>query len=350
MSNNSNYNKISVKTDTTVELLEQLAKLGFFKEKRKSKPKRSASSGDIRQTHDMAPGYAQSLLMQTRFGMTPQQIADIQDRNNATVAALSAEVEQNRLEDAQRQAQILGKLTTAAAGRFGQLGGQISQLESAVGKITNIESEHFRGAQEPGAGVYDPFRSGVILLGNEPMSTPDIKEGGEAFTQTLNEGGPTEAPIATQTKLFGEEGGETGFLQGVSAPGPKFASRNDAARDLGLGEVPDSVFASAAEMKEYYFALMDAAGEDPDPTLRGNIGNVVAQGLGLGPVPGYERATTASLQEYYSRLMTAANKATDPKLTTKKKLYKGISDYLDSAGKDLLYGAIGDYLDSIVKI
>ena len=348
MSNNSNYNKISVKTDTTVELLEQLAKLGFFKEKRKSKPKRSASSGDIRQTHDMAPGYAQSLLLQTRFGMTPQQIADIQDRNNATVAALSAEVEQNRLEDAQRQAQILGKLTAAAAGRFGQLGGQISQLESAVGKITNIESEHFRAAQEPGAGVFDPFRSNVILLGNEPLSTPDIKEGG-SMTQTLNEGAP-QPQDPPQTAVFPEEEGETGFLQGGTAPGPKFASRNDAARDLGLGEVPDSVFASAAEMKEYYFALMDAAGEDPDPTLRGNIGNVVAQGLGLGPVPGYERATTASLQEYYSRLMTAVNKVVDPKLTTKKKLYKGISDYLDSAGKDLLYGAIVDYLDSIVKI
>jgi hypothetical protein len=348
MSNNSNYNKISVKTDTTVELLEQLAKLGFFKEKRKSKPKRSASSGDIRQTHDMAPGYAQSLLLQTRFGMTPQQIADIQDRNNATVATLRAEVEQNQLEDAQRQAQILGKLTAAAAGRFGQLGGQISQLESAVGKITNIESEHFRGAQEPGAGVYDPFRSGVILLGNEPMSIPDIKEGG-AMTQSLNEGAP-QLQDTPQTDVFPEEEGETGFLQGGTAPGPKFASRNDAARDLGLGEVPDSVFATGDEMKEYYFALMDAAGEDPDPKLRGNIGNAVAQGLGLGPVPGYERATTASLQDYYSRLMTAANKAADPKLTTKKKLYKGIVDYLDSVGKDLLYGAIGDYLDSIVKI
>jgi hypothetical protein len=342
MSNNSNYNKISVKTDTTVELLEQLAKLGFFKEKRKSKPKRSASSGDIRQTQDMGPGYARSLLLQTAPGMTPQQIADIQERNNATVAALRAEVEQSRLEDIQQrreQEQLIGSLSTAAARRFGQIGSSVSQLESAVGKITNVETERFRSAQEPGAGVYDPFRSSVILLGDAP---PDIKEGG-SFTESLNEGAP-ELEQAQQTELFAEEEGETGIT-------PEALVQSEASI---LSEQPPPriepvkrVFGTSSSMpvgarrEETTAQMLERFRNEPGqlrvPEATGSsisgLRNTAAREFGIGPVPDRDASSSEAIRAYYLQLMDAAKEEPDPTLTSKKKLYKGIIDYLDSIVK-----------------
>jgi hypothetical protein len=292
-SNNSNYNKISVKTDSTVELIDQLAKLGFFKEKRKTKPKRATATGNIRQTGDMGPGYVRPILLQTTPGMTPQQIADVQERNNATVATLRAEIEQGRFEDNQQRLedqQKLFALSSAAANRFGQIGSSVSQLESAVGKITNIGTERFRSAQEPGAGVYDPFSSNVILLKD---ATPDINEGA-SFTQSLNEGAP-DLEQAQQIDVFPEEEGvDTGITpealqqsevlqQNPTARGSLSVLRNTAAREFGIGPVPDRDSSSSEEIRAYYFQLMDAAREEPDP-----------------------------------------------KLTSKKKAYKGIIDYLDS--------------------
>lgn len=344
-SNNSNYNKISVKTDTTVELLEQLAKLGFFKEKRKSKPKRSASSGDIRQTQDMGPGSVKSLLLQTSPGMTPQQIADVQERNNATAAALRAEIEQNRLEDAQRrreQEQLIGSLSTAAAQRFGQLGGQVSQLESAVGKITNIESEHFRGAQEPGAGVFDPFRRGVILLGNEPMTTPDIKEGG-SMTESLNEGAP-QLQKMPQTDVFPKEEGETGITPEAleqsevsilsEQPPPRIEPvqrffGSSSSRPIGArGE--ETVAQMLARFRNEPGQLRPT---ESAASSRSVLRNTVAREFGIGPVPDRDASTSEQIREYYLQLMDAAKEEPDPGLTSKKKLYKGIIDYLDSIVK-----------------
>jgi len=114
-SNNSNYNKISVKTDSIVELIAQLSKLGVFKEKRKTRAKKAVPT-DVRQTGDMGPGYVTTLqgeigrgdpnlfaLRQVQPGMTQQQIADLQERNNAGVAALREEVSQQRLADIEQQ-------------------------------------------------------------------------------------------------------------------------------------------------------------------------------------------------------------------------------------------------------
>jgi hypothetical protein len=190
-SNNSNYNKISVKTDSMVKMIEQLSKLGVFKEKRKKRAKRTAAPEDIRQDGDMGPGSVKSLegepgrgnpnlfaLRQIEPGMTQQQIADITERNNAGVAALRAEVSQQRLADIEQQQ--------------GQRFADITKL----GGIMNPVLERFRGAQDPGAGQRpDPFaQASQILL-------PDIQE--ETFTQTLNEGGPRAQPTV-QTELFAE--------------------------------------------------------------------------------------------------------------------------------------------------
>ena len=45
--NNTNYNKVSVKTDSMVKMIEQLSKLGVFREKRKPRKKTKVSDGIV---------------------------------------------------------------------------------------------------------------------------------------------------------------------------------------------------------------------------------------------------------------------------------------------------------------
>ena len=265
-SNNSNYNKISVKTDSMVKMIEQLAKLGVFKEKRKPRAKRT--TGDIRQTGDMGPGSVTSLegepgrgdpslfaLRQVEPGMSQQEIQDIQERNNAGIAALREEVSQQRLEDVRQQERFIGGLATAAAGRFGQ-------LESG---LADIRSGKFGASSEP------TRQSSAILL-------PDIQE--ETFTQTLNEGGPIATP-AVQTEFFaggGEEeediptsGGQPFQpVEGIFKEASKFATpaikkRVERGISLGLGPPPQARNTSD-EKTAYYFQL--AAKEDFEPDTK----------------------------------------------------------------------------------
>lgn len=270
-SNNSNYNKISVKTDSMVKMIEQLAKLGVFKEKRKPRAKRT--TGDIRQTGDMGPASVTSLagepgrgdpnifaLRQVEPGMTQQQIADIQERNAAGVAALRAEVSQQRLADIEQQQ--------------GQRFADITRL----GGIMNPILERFRGAQESGAGVYNPFTEQPAIL------LPDIQE--ETFTQTLNEGGPRATP-AVQTEFFAETGEEEeegiptigggkpfSPMQPVrsSRASGKVKQRDAVASTFGLGLVPKINQTTPAAMKAYYLALFDAVQEDPDESITSKAG------------------------------------------------------------------------------
>jgi hypothetical protein len=270
-SNNSNYNKISVKTDSMVKMIEQLAKLGVFKEKRK--PRAKKATGDIRQTGDMGPGSVTSLegepgrgdpnlfaLRQIDPGMSEQEILDIQERNNAGIAALREEVQQQRLADVREQERFIGGLATAAAGRFGQ-------LESG---LADIRSGKFGASSEP------VRQSSAILL-------PDIQE--ETFTQTLNEGGPRAEP-AVQTEIFAEAGEEEEGIP-TSGGGQPFSpvqsfrsprasgvvKRRDAvASTFGLGLVPKINQTSPAQMKAYYLALFDAVQEDPDESITSKAG------------------------------------------------------------------------------
>jgi hypothetical protein len=283
-SNNSNYNKISVKTDSMVKMIEQLSKLGVFKEKRKKRAKRTAAPEDIRQDGDMGPGYVKTLegqpgrgnpnlfaLRQIEPGMTQQQIADITERNNAGVAALRAEVQQQRLEDFQ--------------GAF-----------EPLTRLANIASERFRGAQEPGAGQRpNPFVQSTTI-----EQLPDIQEGEEAFAQTLNEGGPRATP-AIQTEFFaeGEEeearlgpqerlqiggGGMSsaaaemlGMPESFIAKTKKTTKKKlvrdtqDAADALGLGKIPTMRNSSDA-IEQYYIKLTDLYGErDADANSKQKI-------------------------------------------------------------------------------
>lgn len=269
--NNSNYNKISVKTDSMVKMIEQLSKLGVFKEKRKSRAKKTSMPVDeIRQDNDMV-GYVKTLageagrgapnlfsLRQIEPGMTQQQIRDITERNAAGVAALRAEIQQQRLEDFQGTFQPLTRLA-------------------------NLASERFRGAQEPGAGQRaSPFIQSTTIEDLEP----DTQEGGEAFTQSLNEGGPKEAPIQKQTELFaeGEEeeelittrpqlqprekvGGGGAVFEEIAAeeikPKPKTVltlSPQDISDEYGLGPIPKQAD-KVSIIRDYYIKLTDTLGE-----------------------------------------------------------------------------------------
>jgi hypothetical protein len=240
------------------------------KSKKQSKPKMIE---DIKQDSDMVASVKTLegertrgnpnifALRQIEPGMTQQQIADITERNNAGVAALRAEVQQQRLADIeQQQGQRFADITT-------------------LGGIMNPILERFRGAQQPGAGQRtDPFaQSSTIFL-------PDIQE--ETFTETLNEGGPRAQP-QVQTELFaeGEEaearlgpqerlqiggGGMSSAAAETLGLSPEFVKKvklNDAAAQLGLKPIPKKS-AKKEIIKAYYDNLTDVL----------NISDIIASG------------------------------------------------------------------------
>jgi hypothetical protein len=274
-------NSVSVRTygqnSDTLAVIRELKKLGIIKSaKAKSKPKPKMMD-DLKQESDMV-GYVKTLegqsgrvnpnifaLRQIEPGMTQQQIADITKSNNAGVAALRAEIQQQRLEDLQ------------------------STLEPLT-RLANLASERFRGAQEPGAGQRpNPFVQSTTI-----EEIPDIQE--ETFTETLNEGGPQANP-QVQTELFaeGEEAGarlgpqerlqigggsmssaaaealgmpESFIAKTKKATKPKLVSdAQDAADVLGLGKIP-TMRNTYNAIEDYYIELTDLPlGEDRDVSL-----------------------------------------------------------------------------------
>lgn len=264
---NTNYNHISVKTDSMVKMLEQLSKLGVFKKKR-GKPRKSKMVDEIKQESDMV-GYVKPIpggQFGLRTPLTQNQLEDIQRKNEATIARLSGEVQQQRLADIEAQQ--------------GQRFADIERL----GGIINPLLERFRGAQEPGAGVYDPFM------------VPDTQE--ERFTQTLNEGGPEAVEEPQGEEIYAEEDVEDGiptgtdFVEvgtdvplgggsGVRPPkqktggltrGPSGTTlrRADKANSLGLDPIPDRDSSSIDEIRIYYETLMDVLQKPVKSSVLGN--------------------------------------------------------------------------------
>ena len=276
-------NNVSVRTygqnSDTLAVIRELKKLGIIKSaKRKSKSK-AKMMDELKQESDMV-GYVKTLegepsrgdpnifaLRQIGPGMSEQEIEDLQQRNQAGVAALRAEIQQQRLADIEAQQ--------------GQRFADITRL----GGIMNPILERFRGAQNPGAGQrVDPFTQ------TSTESIPDIQE--ETFTETLNEGGPRAQP-QVQTELFaeGEEaaarlgpqerlqiGGGTGMSSAAAealgmpesfiaktkkATKPKaklVRDPQDAADSLGLGKIP-TMRNTYNAIEDYYIALTDQIGD-----------------------------------------------------------------------------------------
>ena len=233
---NTNYNKVSVKTDSMVKMIEQLSKLGVFREKRKPRKKTKVSDDEIKQDSDMVGSVEPNLfsLREIEPGMSDQQIDDIEKRNQAGVAALSAEVKQQRLQDIEEQQRQ----------RF-------SDFATIFG-IDNPVISRFRGAQQPGAGQrLDPFVQSTTIEQIEP----DINE--QRLTKTLNEGGPKEAPIKTQTDLFAE-GEEVAARLGPQeriGGGDDYEELIDEGLKLVKAKKTDIV-----KLRKYYLKLIDLLG------------------------------------------------------------------------------------------
>jgi len=297
-------NSVSVRTygqnSDTLAVIRELKKLGIIKSaKAKSKPKPKMMD-DLKQESDMV-GYVKTLegekgrgnpnlfaLRQIEPGMSQQQIADITERNNAGVATLRAEVQQQRLADIEQQQ--------------GQRFADITRL----GGIMNPILERFRGAQDPGAGQRaDPFaQSSTIFL-------PDVQE--ETFTETLNEGGPRARP-QVQTELFAE-GEEAGARLG---PQERL--------EIGGGGM-SSAAAEALGMPESFIAKTKKATKSKQQLVRD--AQDAADELGLGKIPTM-RNTYNAIEDYYIALTDTGAGDRDVSLNSKAQILADINRILEA--------------------
>lgn len=284
---NTNRNNISIKTDSAVQLVRELSKLGIFRKKGKKRAKLSSASTseDIKQDSDMV-GYTKTIggtqmrnippIQQIEAGMTQSQIQNIQRQNEAAFAALKGEVQQQRLED----------IETQQGQRFADI--------TKLGGIINPLLERFRGAQEPGAGVYDPFASK-----SELPQIQDVEE--REFTETLNPDAPEyqREPISEIYAESGEE--EEGIPSGGGGGG--------------------SALATIVERER---------GKRAKAVIKGR--DAIAAQFNLGPVPPLNQSEISEIREYYVTLMLRANpdEEVDEKiLSNKKKLHTRINAILD---------------------
>lgn len=290
---NRNENRINIKTDSTVKLIRELSKLGVFKSKKRPKKRRADTGMDgIKQESDMV-GYTKSLggpqmrnlppIQQIQQGMSQSQIEDIQRRNDAVVAALRGEVQQQRLEDIEAQQ--------------GQRFADITKL----GGIMNPLLERFRGstfpAQAMGDQPIDPFssrRGGAILLGNNP----DIQE--ERFTETLNEGGPPATEKRQETAIAEEEEEEEVVSKEELPPGVALAEKTGGGSAVAV-ETPSP----------------------RSPTIRKATRREILAQNGLGPLPPYAPETdTDVMRDYYVDFAQVFGVEEKPEIkNNKKKMY-----------------------------
>ena len=273
---NINQNRVSVKTDSMVDMIKQLSKLGVFKNKKKAKKTADTGMEGIKQDNLMV-GYAKSLgspqlrnivpIQQIQAGMSQQQIEDIQRINAARFAALQGEVAQHRSETQQ----TIGGLVGAASQRFAQIG-------NALSTIIDPEKERFRGstfpAQSQGTQPVDPFayaRGGMRVP--EQYWLPETSD--VPMDQTLNEGGPkTAAEFATS--LYPEEeeeetgiqtsggGGGGGEESPMSPRGPVTRiTRRKFLEDSGLPNLPPNTKNTTIQtMRDYYIDFCQVFGVD----------------------------------------------------------------------------------------
>lgn len=297
-------NNVSVRTygqnSDTLAVIRELKKLGIIKSvaKAKGKPKPKMMD-ELKQESDMV-GYVKTLegeagrgnpnifsLRQIEPGMSQQQIADITERNAAGVATLRAEVQQQRLADIEaQQGQRFADITT-------------------LGGIINPILEHFRGAQNPGAGQRtDPFtKTSTIFL-------PDIQE--ETFTETLNEGGPIAQP-QVQTELFAEGEEEEARLGPVER------------LQIGGGTGMSSAAAEALGMPESFVAKTKKAGKPKAKLVRD--AQDAADSLSLGKIPTMRNSYNA-IEEYYIALTDQIGDR-DASLNSKSQILADINRILE---------------------
>lgn len=315
---NTNYNEnhISVKTDSMVKLVKELAKLGVFKSKSKKRAKSSVGDA-IRQDSDMV-GYTKTLggpqmrnipaIQQIEAGLSQSQIEDIQRRNDAVVASLRGEVQQQRLQDIEAQQ------------------GQRFEDITKLGGIMNPLLERFRGstfpAQAMGDQPIDPLstrRPGVILLGN----VPDTQE--TRFTESLNEGGP-RAKEERQVGSFAEEEEDPSGIsiekvseEGLPVAKAEFQTRTPIraftqAPPSALGELPSKI----------------RGGKKPIEQQKTEERTRVVTEAGWRPIPPEVTSNLKTIRDYYLYLIGVTGDEEDTSLKTKANYYKAVYEIVDS--------------------
>jgi hypothetical protein len=329
---NTNYNQnhISVKTDSMVKLVKELAKLGVFKGKPKKRAKSSVGDA-IRQDSDMV-GYTKTLggpqmrnipaIQQIEAGLSQSQIEDIQRRNDAVVASLRGEVQQQRLEDIEAQQ--------------GQRFADITKL----GGIMNPLLERFRGSTFPAEAMgdkpIDPFytrRPGVILLGN----APDIQE--KRFTESLNEGGPG-AKEEQQTASFAKEEDPTGISI------EQIKEEEEDPTGISIEQIKEeelpvakAEFETRTPIRAFTQAPPSALGELPSKIRGGKKpieqqrteerSRVVAE-AGWQPIPPEVTSNLKTIRDYYLYLIGVTGDEEDTSLKTKANYYKAVYEIVDA--------------------
>lgn len=205
---NNNYNQISMRTDSVVELIKELSKLGVFKGKRKAKAKATfedeikESGGEMR---NLPP------IQQIPQGATTEQIEDIQQQNALALAGLREDIQRGRVEDIQGLFSI---------------------------------PQRFRSQQEAGAGVFDPFE--------RQSSSIDVQSGD--FEKSTSEGAPYAQPLLPESTFSqSEEEEEMGLMGGEDVPAverlqPRESIKTgggSAVSEIKSREIPQSVTSRA---------------------------------------------------------------------------------------------------------
>ena len=246
---NSNYNKVSVKTDSAVKLIETLKDLGVFKEKRKpsSKKKVSLPPNDIRQEGDMGAGY--TAPTQVRVEAETQNLTeeDIDTRTNALISKIRDEVAQNRIDDLQRTGNALFSLYTAVQPK-------ISRTQDGVTR------------------PYDPFASERSSASNVYL-LPDVEE--RDFSGTLSEGAPSEESLKQNTIFTQEEEPPLTASGGGKQPKTKilYLKKNKTQKfidNYNLDPFPLAGQFGVKAMYNYYKKFVNAIGEDEDKSIIGD--------------------------------------------------------------------------------
>ena len=210
---NNNYNQISMRTDSVVELIKELSKLGVFKGKRKAKAK-ATFEDEIKQSSDEMRNLPP--IQQIPQGATTEQIEDIQQQNALALAGLREDIQRGRVEDIQSLFSI---------------------------------PQRFRSQQEAGAGIFDPFE--------RQSSSIDVQSGD--FEKSTSEGAPIASPMLPESTFAqSEEEKEMGLMAGedvaaVERLQPRESIKTgggSAVSEIKSSEIPQSVTSLTSALKE----------------------------------------------------------------------------------------------------
>jgi len=230
---NSNYNKISVKTDSTVKLIETLKDLGVFKEKRKPRSRTTSDTTPLR-SKSTGKAYTEQIRVQPDTQLTDSEKEDINNKTNALISQIRDEVAQNRIEDLQKTGQALFTL--------------FSSIPQRINRPEQQQS-------------FDPFerKEDVYLL-------PDIEE--RDFGKTASEGSP-EVQSQKQETIFTGASEQGAAAQPATSPRKRsiYDKRKAYTDRLNLSPLPNPNDVSTKEMLDYYTDFIDAT----DETFNNNL-------------------------------------------------------------------------------